>query len=357
MRRTLRMPIAVYNELLELLRPSITMRTTRFREPITAEERLALTMRYLAMGDSTRSLHQQFRVGYNMVGRIVKQVCGAIYEVLGDDYLQCPTNREDWLAIANGFKVKWNLPHCIGALDGKHFRITKPPGSGSLYHNYKGYFSIVLLAAVDANYEFIWLQCGAEGCASDASIWRSSSLFTALNDPVNVLDLPPATTIAGMTTPLPYFFVADDAFALSPTVMKPYPHHGLSLQQRILNYRLSRGRMVVENAFGILSTRFRIFRREMEVRPQTAEKIVVAACCLHNFLRRKCGSNYMPRSAVDGDNGEPGQWREEAPLHSTRDQRSRNPSVAAKMMRLSLQNYFLTPEGEIPQQYQRIGNF
>ena len=357
MRRTLRMPVAVYNELLELLRPAITKQTTNYRSPISAEERLAITMRYLALGDGPRSLHQQFRVGYNMVGRIVKEVCEAIHMVLNEEYLACPSTKEDWHAIATGFKDRWNLPHCLGALDGKHFRITKPPGSGSLYFNYKGFFSIVLLAAVDYNYEFMWVQCGAEGCASDSSVWRDSSLLSALQREDNPLDIPADDLIEGIPTAMPYFFVADDAFALTTRCMKPFPHHGLTVQERIFNYRISRARMVVENAFGILSTRFRIFRREIECRPETAEKIVIAACCLHNFLRRKCGASYIPRAAVDNENGTPGTWREEEPLPSTGHQRSRNPATIAKELRQALKGYFITPQGEYPPQYHRIGHF
>ena len=49
-RRTTRMGPGVHHELLELLRPHITRQRTNFREPISAEERLSLTLRYLANG-------------------------------------------------------------------------------------------------------------------------------------------------------------------------------------------------------------------------------------------------------------------------------------------------------------------
>jgi hypothetical protein len=66
-----------------------------------------------------------------------------------------------WQEIRDGFETCANFPNCIGALDGKHIRITKPTKSGSLFLNYKHYFSIVLLVICDANYCFSFNDVGA----------------------------------------------------------------------------------------------------------------------------------------------------------------------------------------------------
>jgi hypothetical protein len=62
--------------------------------------------------------------------------------------IQCPTTTEEWTAIAEQFEKRWQFPHCCGALDGKHFGVTCPWNTGSVYRNYKGFFSIVLMALV-----------------------------------------------------------------------------------------------------------------------------------------------------------------------------------------------------------------
>lgn len=83
-------------------------------------------------------------------------------------------SKEQFLFNATEFWKKWNFPNAIGCLDGKHIRIRCPKKSGSLYFNYKGYFSIVLFALVDASYKFIAVDVGSFGREGDAGIIQSS---------------------------------------------------------------------------------------------------------------------------------------------------------------------------------------
>lgn len=86
--------------------------------------------------------------------------------------------------------------------------------------------------------------------------------------------------------------------------MKPYPNRGQSESQRIFNYRLSRARRVSENAFGILSSKFRVFLSTLCVKPEYATSIVHAALALHKYLLCKCPNIYTPSGSVDTQNGE-----------------------------------------------------
>jgi hypothetical protein len=86
-------------------------------------------------------------------------------------YMTVPDSVAQWEEIARNFQQKWNYPNCVGAVDGKHIVLRAPPNSGSLYYNYKGTFSVVLMALVDANYKFIIVDIGSYGKQSDAGIF------------------------------------------------------------------------------------------------------------------------------------------------------------------------------------------
>ena len=102
----------------------------------------------------------------------------------------CPTDPEDWKKIEERFRHRWNVPHAVGALDGKHIAIKKPKKSGSEYVNYKGYFSLVLLALVDADYKFLWVNVGSSGSSSDAQIFNRSKLKRRIENGTLGIPLP-----------------------------------------------------------------------------------------------------------------------------------------------------------------------
>lgn len=69
-------------------------------------------------------------------------------------------------------------------------------------------------------------------------------------------------------TPVPFVIVGDEAFPLKSYLIKPYPSRNLDHNRRIFNYRLSRGRGIVENVFGILTSRFGVFKQAIPLEPE-----------------------------------------------------------------------------------------
>lgn len=102
------------------------------------------------------------RIGLSTLYGLIPEVCSALVEVLQPEYMSFPTE-EDWKSISTDMFAAYGMPHCVGALDGKHIRIFAPPHSGSLYFNYKRYFSVILMAACDVHLRFFYASVGCPG--------------------------------------------------------------------------------------------------------------------------------------------------------------------------------------------------
>ena len=156
-------------------------------------------------------------------------VCSKICETFKGEFLRLPNTTEEWEIIEHETLRLRQFPNCIGAADGKHVAILHPSNSGSEFYNYKGFFSIVLLGIVDYNYKFIFADVGCQGRISDGGGYRNSFFYKATQE--NLLDLPPDKPLpvsnnpyydSQNTEPMPYVFLADDAFPLGKHCLKPY---------------------------------------------------------------------------------------------------------------------------------------
>lgn len=156
----------------------------------------------------------------------------------------------------------------------------------SLYFNHKKTFSIVLMAEVDFNICFTFVEVGQPGSENDAGVFNNGPLWLALENGI----LPDGLVLVG-----------DDVFPLKPYLMKPYSPTGgvLAQEQRICNYRFSRARRISENAFGILVSRFRVFEGKILCNVSTVRKVVKDSCTLHNWLRKTSSTTYCPPGSVD----------------------------------------------------------
>ena len=191
------------------------------REPLQVGLELAANLGFLATRNSYPSLQYSFRVEASTICKFIPVVCKAIIAVYKDKVLPCPKTEEEWKEDAARFSSRWNYHNCLGAVDGKHIAMKKPPNAGSHYYNYKGFHSIVLMAVADATYKFLCVDVGAEGDAQDGGTLSTSncSLHDALEE--NRVGVPQPEPLPNDDQPVPYHFVGDDAFALRTWMMKP----------------------------------------------------------------------------------------------------------------------------------------
>ncbi|CAH1987015.1 unnamed protein product [Acanthoscelides obtectus] len=207
-----RMSVSSFDELLQRVQTQLQRQDTNMRNCIQPEQMLAVTLKYLASGCSFKDLYYSYRLGISTISKIVRVVCDILWSCLVEECIPKLT-KERFESVAAGFEKRANFFHCIGAVDGKHIRIVKPEFSGSLYYNYKSYFSVVLVAVADSNYRFIYVDVGAYGSECDSSIFKESSLWKSIQK--KSLELPSAKPLPGSeATNVPYFLIGDEAFGL-----------------------------------------------------------------------------------------------------------------------------------------------
>ncbi len=269
-----------------------------------------------------------------MVKGIMQETCQALWDALQSELLPVP-NEDMWRGIAQRFETKWNFPNCIGAIDGKHVMM-QCPNSGSKYYNYKGYFSMVLLAMVDADYYFILLDIGSYGSNSDGGIFVNCALGMEYMD--HRLSVPTGQTLPGMEHkgPMPFVMIGDAAFPGCTDLLRPYPGRKAGkpapFAEALFNYCLSQACRCSENAFGILAQWFQLYHRRLCLLPETAQQVIQATCILHNFLTQP--TDYILKQAeilsIEYEDG----------LKNLHNLRGNHASKAARSVCKTFKDYF-----------------
>ncbi|XP_069687252.1 uncharacterized protein [Periplaneta americana] len=283
-----RMTIETFDYIVSVLKNGFTLRTTNFQRPISLEERLIVTLRYLVTGMQFKQLAYSFRISKTAVSTMIVDICKSIWLNLHPIYMPVPTQKT---LKKNGeeFGKKWGFPNCVGALDGKHIRIKRPNNSQNMYRNYKGFYSTNMLTVTDANYKFVVVDIGGYGKDSDGGMFAASALSEQLES--KTLNLPRPQKLPNSEIEAPFVIIADEGFPLRPYLLRPFPRNQLveGGEKDVFNYRLARARMVVECSYGSLLSKFNILSFPIATDIHNTIHIVQAMTLLHNIIRDRDG--------------------------------------------------------------------
>lgn len=303
------------------LQRSIGKCNTRFRRAISVQKRVAITLWVLATPCEYRSVAHLFGVARCTVCRIVQDTCRAIVTVLLPKYIRFPEG-ERLKETVKGFHEKWGIPQCAGSIDGTHIPVRPPSMNHTDYYNRKGWYSVIVQAVVDHNFLFTDLNIGWPGSVHDARVLANSALYHKCNS---------HEALQGdINCRIPIFLVGDSAYPLLPWLMKPFAMTStLTGQQKTFNYRICRGRVVVEIAFGRLKARWRRLIKQNDILVRNVPFIVAACCVLHNICE------------VHGDDFND-EWLEDVNEESSPDQHSTstNSNTQGMEVREALIEYF-----------------
>ncbi len=114
---------AMFQKMVDRLTPLICKLDTNYRKALDRGLKVVIVLRYMATGDSSKSLQYSFRVAYNNICLLIAEVTSAIMDAYLEEVIVTPTTSDNWMVIANTNIRKWQYHHCLGAIYGKHVTI------------------------------------------------------------------------------------------------------------------------------------------------------------------------------------------------------------------------------------------
>jgi hypothetical protein len=226
-----------------------------------------------------RTIANLFGIGISTAGQIVHEFCSVLVNTFFHRFIKFPATDKEINDTMNDYYIGSGYPMCIGSLDGTHIAIKPPLGFKTDYFNYKKYHSVIMLAVVNSSLLFTYVNVGAPGCCNDSSVFFRSSIADLIQLPIYA-----DHHITINNIKIQAHLIADSAFALKPTVIKPYADRpNMPRSNSLFNYRLSRCRCTVERAFGSLKNRFRCLHKKLEFDLDHIHTIIKAATILHNI--------------------------------------------------------------------------
>ena len=235
--------------------------------------KLAATLRWLA-GSNFLDAVDLFGLGKSTVYFVIWDVIYALDSCLAKPWDPYDTRLLTDMAMRMYARSKETVEGCIGAIDGMAVKIKKPSkideDNTRNYMNRKGFYSINLQALADADKKIVWYSMDTQGSTHDSLAFRMCNLGQALQN-----------------KPLPtrFWIAGDEAYVCCNWLLTPYGVNSARKDRYKdnFNFYLSRCRINVECAFGILVQRFGILRRPMSCSLEHVTKVVAVCIHLHNF--------------------------------------------------------------------------
>ncbi|CAF2610044.1 unnamed protein product [Rotaria sp. Silwood2] len=270
---------STFSSLLQQIRPYMEKLDTNYRAAIPIEKRLACALYALGSSSEFRTIGHLFGIGKSTAREIFHEFCSILVDKFFHRFIKFPTTDAEIKETIDGFLIKCGYPLCLGAVDGTHIAIKPPLGFECDYFNYKKYHSIIMLATVNSNLLFTYVNIGAPERCNDSSIYNNCSLSNVIQHPIYQNHFMMINNVMVHS-----HLIADSAFALSSNLMKPFSDRlNMPKTQTLFNYRLSRARCSIERAFGSLKNRFRLLHRKLEHDLNNVINIVKAATIIHNL--------------------------------------------------------------------------
>ncbi|XP_067686105.1 putative nuclease HARBI1 [Haliotis asinina] len=257
---------------------------TQRSNPLSATEKVLLTLRYLATGKMQLCNADHIGVSQSSVSRAITQTITAVsVPAIVRQFISFPTSQAEIRRNQLGFYGIANFPGVVGVIDGTHIQILAPSQHEPAYVNRKQYHSINTQVIFDHSSQIIDVVAKWPGSTHDSRILTESGVCALFTRHV----MPAGCHLLG-----------DSGYPCRDWLLTPYlqPHPG---SQTAYNRAHKRTRSVVERGIGQLKRRFHVLHGEVRLSPQKTCKVITSCAVLHNI----CKMRNIP--LPDGESMEP----------------------------------------------------
>ncbi|PIC55264.1 hypothetical protein B9Z55_000608 [Caenorhabditis nigoni] len=254
--------------------------------PVPHKLRVVIFLKFCREGSSQNALSRSVGLSQPSLSRIISACIKDLVDV-AHEYIRFPNTKAEILCMQEKFANRMDVNGttrgvpCYAVLDGKHWRTDRPPHTGSLNYNYKGFFSYNSLFLSDSDSRILYCQISKLGVNSDSQLFRNGPLEQILKRAADTYGL---RALPNSNVLMPAFVLADNGFASSKTVVMPYRASQLISSDHIrFNKIISASRVKIENLFGIMTSKFQIFARNLRLDPALSRALIVACSVIHNI--------------------------------------------------------------------------
>lgn len=216
-----------------------------------------------------------FAQSQSSVSRSVKVVSSVLVK-LANKYIKFPIEVSEKINNKIRFLEKFGMAGIICAIDGCHVALHQPSATenGYLYFNRKGFYSINMLAACNADQHIIFADANYPGSVHDSAIWQTSSLRRHVQQ---------------YSYGANNFILADSGFPIEQSLLTPVLGATIEEKEKKYNKLHKTTRNVIERTFGVLKMRFRCLchHRTLHYKPKTVGKFIYCSIILHNICMDK----------------------------------------------------------------------
>ena len=274
-RKKMRMDRRTFWQILQLCAADLQREVTNLKCPLPVYKVFAIGVYRLAHGASFNMTADSFCVGETTVREAFNDVLFALNR-LSKSAIKFPQTTSEKAAIIAGFNKLSKLKNILGAVDGTHIKILKPVDNAKDYFSRYQEYDVTCQGTCDSKSQFTNFACAYPGSMHDSNVFKNSKLSEKVSEGFRV----PSHLFGDV--PVAPFLVGDSAYVISESLMKPFSDSTTNPQERHFNKELSKARVKIENAFGILKSRWLILeliKDNLAVIPD----LINACVILHNL--------------------------------------------------------------------------